>query len=93
MFGGINTITASYYDPLFQANVVEFTITEDTSLALLLRADATGEEIVDDLEDVTTGIVHEVLDYSFLPGPNDYRVRTGSGVNGWEQTDAVTILN
>jgi hypothetical protein len=93
VYAGTNTITHAYYDSVLQANVVEFTVSEDAALGFLLRIDPTGEAIVDDIEGLSEGLFYEIEDYDFLPGDNDYRVRTGSGVNGWEQAGVVTISN
>lgn len=93
VYAGTNTITDAYYDSVLQANVVEFTVSEDAALGFLLRIDPTGEAIVDDIEGLSEGLFYQIEDYDFLPGDNDYRVRTGSGVNGWEQAGVVTISN
>ncbi len=94
VFGGTNTIGTAYYDSVKQANVIRFTASEDAALALLLRVRADGEDNPDQVENVLAGLAYDLEDYNFVPGAdNDYRVRTGSGVNGWEQTGVTTISN
>jgi hypothetical protein len=92
-FDGTNTITAAYFDPVTQTNVVRFTVSDDAALAILFHVDGLGEDGVDEVEGITEGLSYELEDDGFLPGNNDYRVRTGSGVNGWEQEGVVTIVN
>lgn len=92
-FDGTNTITAAYFDPVTQTNVVCFTVSDDAALAILFHVDELGEDSVDEVEGIVEGLSYELEDGSFLPGSNDYRVRAGSGVNGWEQEGVVTIVN
>ena len=92
-FDGTNTITTAYFDPVTQSNVVHFTVSDDAERAILFRVDPGGEDNADEVAGIVQGLSYELEDDSFLPGSNDYRVRAGSGVNGWEQDGVVTIVN
>jgi len=93
VFGGTNTVTNAYYDTVTQANVIEFMVSEAAALGILLRIDTDGELGVDEIQGLSAGMPFELTDATFLPGENEYRVRTGSGVNGWEQEGVVTVFN
>jgi len=93
-FDGTCTITDAYYDGVLQANVVEFHSSEDAELALLVRDSEDGHQEAAEVENVVASVVYELEDDDFVPNEtNDYFVRVGCGVNGWEPSSPESISN